>query len=159
MKTVVILATFHEWQTLGHNRNSALEKRLAYLISKFGVQTLMEEWSEKHESFAETFATKAGVHWVDVGTPPEPQFRTYHGPINYPGHDGTLPYDPDAPSLNEYGPFESQEARENQIAKNIKAEMEGYETGIFIVGVAHLHSLFAKLRFNGFRVIAYSWLA
>lgn len=159
MKTVVMLATFHEWQTLGHNRNLALQDRLVYLISKFGAQTLMEEWSEKNESFAKEFATREGLHWADVGTPSEPQFRTYYGLINYPGHDGTLPPDPDAPPLNEYGPFESQEARENEMARNIKAEMELHETGIFIVGVAHLHSLFAKLLQFGFRVIAYSWLA
>ena len=159
MKTVVMLATFHEWQTLGHDRNSALQERLAYLISKFGVQTVMEEWSEKHESFAKAFATKTGLHWADVGTPLEPSFQTYYGPINFPGHDGTLPYDPDSPSLNEYGPFENQEARENYMANNIKAEMEGYKTGAFILGVAHLHSLLAKLRSYGFRVVAYSWLA
>jgi hypothetical protein len=60
--------------------------------------------------------------------------------------------------MDEYGPFENQEARENRMAKNIGAEMENYETGLFIVGLAHLHSIVGKLRTSGFKVTAFSWL-
>lgn len=120
----------------------------------------MEEWSEKkEESFAKAFAPKSGLNWANVGTTDEPQFQTYWGQIHYPGHNGTLQYDPDAPSLDEYGPFENQEARENRMVKNIHAEMENYETGLFILGLAHLHSVFGKLKSSGFTVTGYSWLA
>lgn len=146
MKSVVMLATFHQYQVLGNDRNSELEKRLDYLRLKFDVQTVMEEWSEKEgDSFAQVFAKKLGLHWANVGTPDEPQFQTYWGLIHYPGHNGTLKHDPDAPSLDQYGPFENQEARENWMTKGVQAEMEKYESGLFILGVAHLHSVFGKL--------------
>jgi len=175
MKSVVMLATVHEYQVLGNARNSELEKRLDCLISKFGAQVVMEEWFEKkRESFTKAFAekkalaTKSAFHWTNVGTPDEPEYRTYTNPINCPGYDGTLQL-PEfaggdelqhwkAPEMREYGPFENQETRENRMAKNVQAEMENYETGLFILGLAHLHSIFGKLRSLGFKVTAFSWL-
>ena len=120
----------------------------------------MEEWSEKQgESVAKTFSANSGLRWANVGTSDILRYRTYTGPINYPGYDGTLqPPDDNAPDMNEYGPFENQEARENQIAKNVQAEMENYDTGLFILGLAHLHSVFDKLRSLGFKVTAFTWL-
>ena len=61
--------------------------------------------------------------------------------------------------MDEYGPFEKQEAREDQMAKNVQMEMKNYETGLFILGLAHLHSIFSKLRVLGFSVTAYAWLS
>lgn len=59
MKSVVMLATVHQYQVLGNDRNSRLEERLDYLISKFGAQIVMEEWSKKQqECVAKAFATK-----------------------------------------------------------------------------------------------------
>jgi hypothetical protein len=153
-----MLATVHQYQMAGNKDNSALETRLEYLRSNFSVQTVMEEWSEKQgESRAKTFATNLGLHWANVGTPDEAPFKTYVGLIHHPGHNGTLEYDANAPSLDEYGPFESQEARENSMVKKVQIEMQNYQNGLLIVGVAHLHSLFAKLRASGFRVTGYSW--
>jgi hypothetical protein len=158
VKTIVMFATVHQYQKLGNARSSELERRLDYLKSQFGVQIVMEEWAENQgESVAKAFANKLGLHWANVGTPEEPQYRTYTGPINFPGHDGTLT-DWDAPGMDEYGPFDNQEARENRMAQNIEVEMENYETGLFIVGLAHLHSIFGKLRPLGFKVTAFSWL-
>lgn len=188
MKSIVMLATVHERQVLGDARNSELETRLDYLVSKFGTQVLLEEWFEKQresvakafatkkerESFAKAFAekkalaTKSDFHWANVGTPDEPDYRTYTGPINCPGYDGTLQL-PEfaggdelqhwkAPEMREYGPFENEETRENRMAMNVQAEMENYESGLFILGLAHLHSVFGKLRSLGFKVIALSWL-
>jgi hypothetical protein len=61
------------------------------------------------------------------------QIPTYKGPINYPGHDGTLFRDEAAPGMDEYGPFKIQEARENQMAKNIQTEMHSRENGVMFV--------------------------
>ena len=58
----------------------------------------------------------------------------------------------------EGGPFDKQEARENQMAKNVQTEMESYEAGLFILGLAHLHSVFSNLWALGFKVTGYSWL-
>ena len=94
---------------------------------------------------------------VNVGTPDEPQYRTYDGYIKHPGYNGTLPdYDPDGPWLNEYGPFENQENRERRMAENLRTEMENHETGLIILGTAHLHSVFGKLQCLGFRVVAFA---
>ena len=161
MKSVALLATLHEYQILGSPHNSELEKRLKYLMRRFGAQVVLEEWFEKNgPSFAAGFAAKSGLAWASVGTPDEEQFRTYTcPPVNHPGHDGTLqPPDWNAPSMAEYGPFKSQENRENQMVKNVEAEMESYETGIFVLGLAHLHSLFGKLMTAGFSVTGYHWI-
>jgi len=70
----------------GDERTSGLEKCLDYLKFKLGIQVVMEEWSErKKESVAKAFAPKLGLHWVNVGTPEEPQYRTYDGYIKHPG--------------------------------------------------------------------------
>ena len=158
-KKVVLLATVHQNQIKGLGNNSGLEDRLKYLISRLGVQNVMEEWSDKHgPSVARELTTKLGLRWANVGTPEEEQFRTYTGPINFPGHDGTLqPVDWDAPGMYEYGPFENQEARESRMATNIRAEMASHEIGLFVCGLAHLHSLFSKLRALEFEVLGFSF--
>jgi hypothetical protein len=161
-KRVVILATDHTSQIggLDAERNQGLKLRLAWLKSKFDWQIALEEWSDKHDhSVAREFANAAGLQWHNVGTPDEEQFKTFNGPINYPENDGTIqPVDWHAPSMYEYGPFENQEARENRMADNISAKMEVYEVALYIVGLAHLHSMFLKLHSRGIVVTAYFWV-
>src|SRR5580704_276404 len=157
MKRVVMLATIHQHQVRGNPGNAEFEKRVGYLKSKLGGKIILEEWSEKQgKSAAEEFAPSLGLQWFDVGTPDETQFWTYAGPINFPGHDGTLS-DWDAPGMSGYGPFINQEARERQMAKNIQAQMQSSDGGIFILGLAHLYSMYGKLRDLGFDVIGLSW--
>ncbi|MGO9126537.1 MAG: hypothetical protein ACLP6G_16830 [Terriglobales bacterium] len=159
MKSVIMLATIHEYQVLGNPGNPELTTRVNYLKAKLGANVVLEEWSEKQgHSAAEEFAPTLGLRWVSVGTPYEPQFRTYSGKLNYPGYNGTLRWDPHAPPMDEYGPFENQEARENRMAENVQAEMQDCEAGLFILGIAHMHSLFAKLLSRGFKVTGFSWL-
>ncbi len=165
MKNVVMLATTHERQMSTNDASSELGKCLGYLRSKFKVQKtvdmqiVMEEW---HENLGETtvkqFATKSGLHWANVGTPDEVKFRTYMGPICFPGHKGTLQPDGEAPGMYEYGPFENQDAREKQMVQNVRVEMENYESGILVLGLAHMHSVFEKLQSSGFKVYGYSYL-
>jgi hypothetical protein len=158
-KKIVMLDTIHQHQQSGSAGCANLEARLEYLRSKFNAEAIVEEWSDKKESCAKIFAKQKDLHWANVGTPDEPQFKTYWGLIYYPGHNGTLPHDPDAPPLDEYGPFENQEKRENWMVNKVEAEMADYASGLFVIGVAHMHSLFAKLRAAGFDVTAYTWLA
>lgn len=159
MKRIVIFATVHQLQQAGHFLNPELAKRLTYLHEKFAFETILEEWSgNKPPSFAAQFARKLNLDWKNVGTPNQKEFWTYTNPVNHPGHDGTLPQDDHAPGLSEYGPFEAQEAREGQMVKNIQEAMASYTGGLFIVGLAHLHSLFGKLRSGGFGVTGYHWL-
>ena len=165
MKNVVMLATIHQYQMSGNDAGSELRKCLDYLRSQFKaqktveLQTVMEEWSkELGETVVKEFATKSGLHWASVGTPDEPRLRTYLPAVTYPGHNGTLRPDHGAPPLCEYGPFQNQEAREKRIVQNVRAEMENYESGIFVLGLAHMHSVFKKLQSSGFKVYGYSCL-
>lgn len=160
MKTVLMLATPHVLHRVpGNDRTARLERCLDYLKCRFGAQAVLEEWSDNQgESLARAFATKSGLPWHDVGTPDEPQYRTFTGYIDYPGYDGdALPaFDPDAPGMIEYGPFRKQENRERRMAKNVRAEMEKYETVLLVLGTAHLHSMFGKLLSRDFKVWAFS---
>lgn len=161
MKSIVMLGTLHLLsQVPGNDRASGLEKCLDYLRAEFGPQIVMEEWFEGlGESVAKAFANKLDLPWANVGTPDEPEYRTHCCPINHPGYHGSVRQPVcNAPQMHEHGPFENQEAREKRMAKNVEAQMEKYETGLFILGTAHLHSVFAKLRSLGFKVVAFSWL-
>jgi hypothetical protein len=155
MKTIVILGTSHLADQPSVNQRVAdLGRCLGHLSCKFSAQVVLEEWSSNRgKSAAESFAEKSRLRWVNVGTPDDSKYRTYTGPINFPGHDGTLqPPDQGAPRMDEYGPIENQEARQELIAKNVGAQMENYETCLLVLGLAHLHSLFVKLQSMGFKV-------
>ncbi len=156
-KKIVILAIAHDYQRLGNPGNAKLEECVAYLSRKFKVQIVMEEWTEEQEqTFAAELAPKLGLEFAKIGTPDDEPFRACWPQISHPDHDGTLPYDPDAPSmLNEYGPLDAQNAREEQMLRSIRKKMEDYKGGIFIVGIAHTHSLYSKLVALGFDVTSY----
>jgi hypothetical protein len=62
------------------------------------------------------------------------------------------------PILQEYGPLDVQELRESYMVDRIRVFMEPYKIGLFIVGLAHLHSILSKLKTVGFDVRGYSWI-
>jgi len=158
-KRVVVLGTVHELQKSGHKKNAELESRLRFLIEKFAVTKLLEEWAgNQAPSFASEFA-KDLLAYKDVGTPPETMFQTFCcAQTNHPCHDGTLSPCDGAPAMNEYGPLEKQENREQRMIQTIQREMEGHDVGLFVVGLAHLHSMSLKLKQANFNVTAYAWL-
>jgi hypothetical protein len=160
MKRIVIFATFHEVQIDGHPRNGEFAERLSYLIEKLAAKIVLEEWSENRPfSFARAFAKSRRCIWENVGTPTTEDFKTHSiALVHHPGHDGTLPADESAPSMSEHGPFEQQEDRERRMVENIRTDMESCDVGLFIVGLAHLHSMGMKLQAAGFDVVGYSWL-
>jgi hypothetical protein len=158
-KRVVVLGTDHAIQKPGHLLNAQLRLRLSYLIARFGVTTVMEEWAEKWGPSLASEVAKGRIAYKNVGTPPDAEFQTFRcALINHPGHDGILDPDEDAPAMNEYGPLDRQESREQRMTQNIRTEMEGHSVGLFIVGDAHLHSMSMKLKEAHFNVTAYSWL-
>lgn len=161
-KKIVLLATTHAAQRPDNPGNAGLEESLRYLRRKFraqgiNLQVVMEQWSEEQPpSFVARLAQKLGLPYVHVGTPDKGPFRTCWPQISHPAHDGTLPHDPDAPSiLHEYGPLDAQSAREQQMLRNIRKTMEDYSGGIFIVRIAHTHSLHSQLVALGFDVTSY----
>lgn len=159
LKRVIVFGTFHDVQEKGHPKNPELAERLSFLIEEFAATTLMEEWSDrKKPSFVAGYANEA-VKYRNVGTPSDGEFRTLRcPPVNHPAHDGTLGYQEDAPTMNEYGPLANQESRERWMVENIEREMGDHKVGIFIVGYAHVHSICLKLKDRGFNVKAYGWL-
>jgi hypothetical protein len=157
-KRVAVFGTAHGLQAKGDARNSELQSRLLYLVGRFDATIIMEEWaSDCPPSLASTLANER-VAYKNVGTPTEEQFRTFcNAPINHPSHDGTLGPCEDAPQFYEYGPLEKQENREQRMVQNIQDKMENHCVGLFIVGLAHVHSISSKLKDAGFNVAAYTW--
>ena len=159
MKKLIVFATAHNPQMKGDKQNGEIAARLSFLVKEFNVTVIMEEWTyDGSESFPNEFARSSGIAYFNVGTGPEDHFKTFNGPINYPGHDGTLGPRFSAPSMYEYGPLTNQENREKRMGLNIEEAMRAYETGIFIVGTGHVHSMSSKLLIAGFDVTAFSWL-
>jgi hypothetical protein len=117
------------------------------------VQVILEEWWADKQSFASTLATSS-LQWQNVGTPNEARFQTCGNALN--GHPPT--HDPNKPILQEYGPMDVQELRENYMIDRIKTFMEPFNVGLLIVGLAHLHSILSKLKAAGLDVRGYSWI-
>lgn len=154
-KEIIALGTYHDVQLDGHPLNSKLAGVISLICEHYSVQVILEEWSHIPEevSFASTLA-KANLPWRNVGTPNEAHFVTTVGGLNC--HPPT--YDPRKPVLYEYPPLNVQELRENYMVERARALMESYQTGLFIMGLAHLHSMLAKFKSIGFDVRGYSWI-
>jgi hypothetical protein len=159
-KRVVVLGTVHEFQLDGRPMNSELCSRVQFLVEQFAATTVMEEWTENELVSCIPVFTKDRLDYANVGTSSEGEFKTYCcSPVNHTEHDGILSWlSGEAPSMSEYGPLSNQENREIHMLKNIQEEMKLHRVGLFVVGVAHLHSTCIKLKGAGFNVTAYSWL-
>lgn len=153
LKQVVALGTYHAAQRNGHALNAKFAGAISLIREEYVVQIILEEWWDAQQSFASTLAT-ANLDWKNVGTPTETRFETHRDGLNcYPST-----YDPTKPILQEYGPLDVQELRESYMVDRIRVFMEPYNAGLFIVGLAHLHSILSKLRTVGFDVRGYSWI-
>ena len=158
-KRVVLLGTIHEYQIAGRPLNSELCSRIQFLISQFAATTVLEEWTENGSLSCIDLNLKDKFKYANVGTSSEGEFSTYvcH-PVNHPAHDGILGVCDEAPSMSEYGPLDHQENREIRMLQNIDRAMGNHHVGLFVVGLAHLHSMSMKLKAAKFNVNAYSWL-
>jgi len=154
LKQVIVLGTYCEAQRIGHALNAKFAGAISLISESYGVQIILEEWWYHAErSFASTLAT-VNLEWKNVGTPDETRFETAIGGLNCPPPT----YDPRKPILQEYGPLDVQELRENYMVDCIRIFMEPYKVGLFIVGLAHLHSILSKLKTVGFDTRGYSWI-
>jgi hypothetical protein len=154
LKQIILLGTYHEAQHIGHALNSKFSAAISLARESYGAQIILEEWWYHAErSFASTLST-ADLEWRNVGTPNEVRFETSVGGLNC--HPPT--YDPSKPILQEYGPLATQELREGYMVERIGVFMEPHTVGLFIVGLAHLHSTLCKLTVAGFNTRGYSWI-
>ncbi len=158
-KRVVVLGTIHEYQLAGRPLNSELCSRIEFLVSQFEATAVLEEWTENGSQSCVALNFKDKFEYANVGTSSEGEFGTYvcH-PVNHPAHDGILGVCNDAPSMSEYGPLDHQENREIQMLQNIDRAMAKHHVGLFVVGLAHLHSMSMKLKTAKFNVNTFSWL-
>jgi hypothetical protein len=152
-KQIIALGTYHTVQYDGHPLNAKLGSVISLIREHYPVQVILEEWCAAYKSFASTLRTDR-LQWENVGTPEEPRFGTHSGGLNC--HPPT--HDHNRPMLQEYGPMDVQELREQYMVARIKSFMEPYDVGLFIVGLAHLHSMLSKVKAVGFDVRGYSWI-
>jgi hypothetical protein len=154
LKRVITLGTYHEAQRIGHALNPKFAGVISLMRESYGAQIILEEWWYHTErSFASTLST-SDLEWKNVGTPDEIRFETSVGGLNC--HPPT--HDPRKPILQEYSPLDAQERREGYMVERIGILMEPYKVGLFIVGLAHLHSILCKLAVAGFDARGYSWI-
>ena len=154
LKQVIALGTYHEAQHIGHALNAKFAGVISLVRESYGAQIILEEWLYSEErSFASTLST-SDLEWKNVGTPEETRFETSVSGLNC--HPPT--HDPAKPILQEYGPLAAQERREGYMVERIGVFMEPYKVGLFIVGLAHLHSILCKLKVAGFDARGYSWI-
>jgi hypothetical protein len=154
LKQITVLGTYHQVQRCGHPLNAKFASVISLIREHHPVQVILEEWLAAKQSFASTLATSQ-LQWANVGSPEDdPAFETYSRGLNC--HPPT--HEPSKPMLQEYGPVDVQELREHYMVVRISAEMQQYSAGLFIVGLAHLHSMLVKLEAAGFDVHGYSWI-
>jgi hypothetical protein len=150
MLKVVILATNHEIQEKDYNGTSEFRTVLDYLLRVWQVEIVMEEWtSSKGQTVGQRFAIDNSLRWFNVGTPSDAQFKTY-----IPLYD---PMEEPPMVIHRYGPLEAHIKREDYMATRIQESMAGLNCGLFIVGLAHLHSMSERLLKSGFEVEGFSW--
>lgn len=112
---------------------------LKLMIQKEQPEVGLEEWCPS--DFGETSAFEAEcakasppIQWKNIGTPNTPEFKTDHG-NRFAG----------SAYIVGYGPLEAEERREIAMCKNVIAEMSAYQTGLLVIGEAHVHSMSMKL--------------
>jgi hypothetical protein len=127
-----------------------IQESLRVLINKFQPDVALEEWSttQTEKSGLAAVCDSMTLPWETIGTPPEPKFRTC---------DHTEAADfPASANVIQYGPLPTQEMREEAMCENIVRAMSSCNVGLVVVGVAHLHSMLAKLS-KDFEVKGYAY--
>jgi hypothetical protein len=152
-KHITALGLHHGLQKLGDKSNDRFKQVIALIRENYPVQILFEEWMAYGQTVGSTINTDI-LKWKNVGTPEEKRFETFAYGLN----TDPMRYDPIKPVLQEYGPLGVHELREQYMLERIKEVMGPHDGGLFIVGLAHLHSMLSKLKAAGFEVRGYSWM-
>ena len=146
-KQLVLFGTRH-WPISGIPNE--IQSSLRVLISKFQPDVALEEWStvQGQRSGLAAVCDSLKVPWENIGTPPDPKFKTY---------DHTAAADfPATINVVQYGPLGTQEQREEAMRESIVRAMSSRSVALVLVGVAHLHSMMLKLS-SDFLVSGYAY--
>jgi hypothetical protein len=142
MQTLVVLGTIH--QQLGNDANADFRKALMLVIDEYHVTVILEEWSTTQSTaFSASLAEELRLIGKDVGTPNQPELKTYDPAIGAIGFD---PFDPNGVRVARYGPLSVQGKREEMMISNIQSSLpSSCQSALVIVGLAHLHSMMERL--------------
>ena len=151
-KSILMIGTAHDFQVIGNPWEKLFREMLASVVNTYEIQIILEEWNDNRgTAIGNTLAT-AQLRWENVGTQDMAEYDTSKaGYINFD------PWRAVHLMFREY-PYEVQEKREQFMVKRIVELMAGYERGLFVVGMDHLHSCMTKLRLAGFDVKGGNWL-
>jgi hypothetical protein len=151
-KSVLMIGTAHDFQTVGNPCEKQFYEMLASVVSNYKIQIILEEWNDSRGTAIGKTLMTPQLRWENVGTQDFPEYDTSTAKwINFD------PYQPVHLMLRDY-PYEVQEKREEFMVERIKELMIDYERGLFVVGMAHLHSMMTKLRMAGFDIESGNWL-
>ena len=144
-KNLTIFGTRH-WQA--HEIPPSASEVLKYIVAFVRPDVGLEEWSPaefKKESAFKAHCDTASpqVPWKNIGTPATAELKTFHERLGYHPH------------ICEYGPLDVQARREILMCENIHNAMSTFESGMLLIGEAHLHSMAVKLS-SEFDVEAYA---
>ena len=149
---IIVLGTNHDVQEKDYKGTNEFRRILKYIIRVKRTDIVMEEWTSKRGStVGQRLAEEMKIKWANVGTPSKPEFETDH-PLFDPFGDPPF-------FLDRYGPLEVHIQREQYLVNEINKAMTGMTCGIFIVGLAHLHSMSERLLGCGGEIEAFSWTA
>ena len=153
---VIVLGTNHDVQEKDYKGTNEFRRVLEYVIRVWQPQVVMEEWtSTKGSTVGQRLVAelklkrKLEVEWANVGTPSQPKFETLPTLFD--------PLETPPMVLNRYGSLDVQMEREEYMLNQLAQSMQGMECGLFIVGLAHLHSMSEKLLARDFEVEVILW--
>jgi hypothetical protein len=147
MKKITLFGTKH------HQAGKAppgIREAIEFLVEEVEPEAVLEEWSKTQpQSLASVVAKGRGIPWEDIGTPNTAEFKTYD-------HTHALDFPGGPAKLRQHGPIDVQEKREAAMCENIRKSMSARQVALFVLGMAHLHSMFVKLA-KDFDVSAYGF--
>lgn len=151
-KSILVIATAHDFQVVGNPWETLFREMLASVVNTYDIQIILEEWNDNRGTAIASTLETAQLRWKNVGTQNLAEYDTSKaGYINFD------PWRATHLMFREY-PYEVQEKREQFMVKRIVELMAGYERGLFVVGMDHLHSCMTKLRLANFDVKGGNWL-
>ena len=143
-KKIVIVGTFHEKQRIS-DTPSIFEKKLRNYVGRAGASIIIEEHRfEDDKTIGKRISDELSIAWSNSGPPNLKRFETCD-PCRFL-------LDGDWVTERRYGPIEAQIERESYMIDKICSAMADHAVGIFVCGMAHMHSVSEKLHRTGYDV-------
>lgn len=146
-KKVIIVGTNHGKQEVSE-KPTLFERKLRNYIERARVSVIIEEWKlDDDNTIGKRIADSLSIAWCNACPPKQEQFET-NDP--YP-----VWLDGSRETELRYGPIEAQINREAYMIDRICLAMTDHAVGLFVCGMAHMHSISEKLHRAGYGVDGY----